>query len=287
MISPNPVARMFLFFHRVNYYKVKINQCKNNHLAKVTVFPTVIGSNQLGMKLDQYTEEMERTVFKDSLEKLPTRIWKRMIKKISSFGGNRNLTLWFGISGQKRIWVEQEDFLPALAEQLSPWFDSFTFMVDGFTEYEDSNHIPLRGGKATPISQDLEVVNSMREKLSAYSNVLFVNLVGQTYREKIKQCQTVDFFIANAGAGQLVPHRFCRKPGILHSNEKHCVFPTGIDNTSVQLVDKSLVKDVGNLFAKNTPNQKAGCGLISYSIETQIIIDMVMKMLQLDEQVIR
>ena len=129
-------------------------------------------------------------------------------------------------------------------------------------------------------------MNSVREKLSPYSNISVVSLVGQTYREKIKQCQTVDFFIANAGAGQLVPHRFCRKPGILHSNEKHCVFPTGINNTSVQLVDKSLVKDVGNLFAKNTPTQKAGCGLISYSIETQIIIDMIMKMLQLNQQVI-
>ena len=124
----------------------------------------------------------------------------------------------------------------------------------------------------------------MREKLSAYSNVSFVNLVGQTYREKIKQCQTVDFFIANAGTGQLVPHRFCRKPGILHSNEKHCVFPTGINNTSVQLVDKSLVKDVGNLFAKNTPNQKAGSGLISYSIKTQVVIDMVKQMLKLNQQ---
>ena len=282
--SRKPVLSKKSFFYPKNFSKT--NRSKTNRHAKITVFPTVIGSNQLGMKLDQYTEVMERTVFKDSLEKLPARIWKRMIKKISSFGGNRNLILWFGISGQKRIWVEQEDFLPELAQQLSPWFDSFTFMVDGFTEYEDSNHIPLRGGKATPICQDLEVVNSVREKLLAYSNVSFVSLVGQTYREKIKQCQTVDFFIANAGAGQLVPHRFCKKPGILHSNEKHCVFPTGINNTSVQLVDKSLVKDIGNLFAKNTPTQKAGCGLISYSIETQIIIDMVMKMLQLNQQVI-
>ena len=262
----------------------KKNSSKNNRRNKVTVFPAVIGSNQLGMKLDQYTEEMEKTVYKDSLEKLPTRIWKRIIKNIRSFSGKRNLILWFGISGQKRIWVEQEDFLPALAEQLSPWFDSFTFMVDGFTEYEDSNHNPLRGSKATPIQQDLEVVNSVREKLSPYSNISVVSLVGQTYREKIKQCQTVDFFIANAGAGQLVPHRFCRKPGILHSNEKHCVFPTGINNTSVQLVDKSLVKDVGNLFAKNTTNQKGGSGLISYSIKTQVVIDMVKQMLKLNQQ---
>ena len=277
-----PILSKKSFFFPKNFSKR--NSRKNNRRTKVTVFPTVIGSNQLGMKLDQYTEKMENAVYKDSLEKLPTRIWKRIIKNIRSFGGNRNLILWFGISGQKRIWVEQEDFLPALVEQLSPWFDSFTFMVDGFTEYEDSNHTPLRGSKATPINQDLEVVNSVREKLSPYSNISVVSLVGQTYREKIKQCQTVDFFIANAGAGQLVPHRFCRKPGILHSNEKHCVFPTGINNTSVQLVDKSLVKDVGNLFAKNTTNQKGGSGLISYSIKTQVVIDMVKQMLKLNQQ---
>ena len=243
------------------------------------------------MKLDQYSEKMEKVVYQDSVkgwrnQSIKSR-WGKIFQKIKkTLNKGNTFILWFGISGQKRIWVEQEDFLPALADKLAPWFDSFVFIVDGFTEYEDSNHIPLRGGKATPISQDLEVVNSMREKLLAYSNVSFISLVGQTYREKIKQCQTVDFFIANAGAGQLVPHRFCKKPGILHSNEKHCVFPTGINNTSVQLVDKSLVKDIGNLFAKNTPTQKAGCGLISYSIETQIIIDMVMKMLQLNQQVI-
>ena len=131
------------------------------------------------------------------------------------------------------------------------------------------------------MSQDLEVVNSIKDKLADYSNVSVVSLVGQTYREKIKECQSADFFIANAGAGQLVPHRFCRKPGILHSNEKHCVFPMGINNTTVQLVDKSLVKDVGNLFAKTSPNQ-AGCGLISYSINTRIIIDMAKQMLKLN-----
>ena len=104
-----------------------------------------------------------------------------------------------------------------------PWFDSFVLLIDGFTEYEDSNHVALRGSKSTPVSQDLDVVDSIREKLLPFSNITFISLVGQTYREKIQQCQSIDFFIANAGAGQLVPHRFCRKPGILHSNEKHCV----------------------------------------------------------------
>jgi hypothetical protein len=260
----------------------KRSYIQNTISTNVTVFPNVIGSNQLGMKLDKYTEKMERTVQKDSLGKLPTRIWKKIKGNTKSLFGKKNLTLWFGISGQKRIWVEQKDFLPELVEQLSLWYSSFVFIIDGFTEYEDSNHNPLRGSKATPVSQDLEVINSIREKLVCYSNVSIVSVVGQTYREKIQKCQSADFFIANAGAGQLVPHRFCRKPGILHSNEKHCVFPTGINNTSVQLVDKSLVKDVGNLFTKSKQNRQAGSGLISYSINPQIVIDMALQMLKLD-----
>ena len=260
----------------------KKSSTKNNSITNVSVFPTIIGSNQLGMKLDKYTEKMERTVQKDSMEKLPTRIWKKIKKYIRSLTRKKTLTLWFGISGQKRIWVEQKDFLPAFVEQLSPWYSSFAFIIDGFTEYEDSNQAPLRGSKATPVSQDLEVINSIREKLACYSNVSVESVVGQTYREKIQKCQSADFFIANAGAGQLVPHRFCRKSGILHSNEKHCVFPTGINNTSVQLVDKSLVKDVGNLFAKSEQNRQAGAGLISYSINIQNVIDLAIQMLKLN-----
>ena len=171
-----------------------------------------------------------------------------------------------------------------MADKLAPWFDSFVFIVDGFTEYEDSNHKPLRGSKATPVSQDLEVMNSIHERLLPFPNVSVVNMVGKTYREKIKQCESVDFFIANAGAGQLVPHRFCKKPGILHSNEKHCVFPTGIDNSTVKLVDKSLVSDVGNLFANGTNPKNAGAGLISYSIEVHTVIDMLKQMLNLSDQ---
>ena len=262
---------------------------KGKNRAKFSMFPLVIGSNQLGMKLDQYTEKMENVVYQDSLKSLPGGMinyrWNRLIKKLKKLSGrNKTLTLWFGISGQKRIWVEQEDFLPALVEQLKPWFNSFVFLIDGFTQYEDDNYAAIKGSKATPVSQDLEVVDSIRQKLLPYSNASIISLVGQTYRKKIQRCQSADFFIANAGAGQLVPHRFCRKPGILHSNEKHCVFPMGINNTTVKLVDKSLVKDVGNLFAKGKRAEKSGTGLISYSIDVNIVIKMITEMLKLREQ---
>ena len=253
-----------------------------------SIFPLVIGSNQMGMKLDQYTETMENVVYQDSLKSLRGGMihyrWKQFIKRLKTISGKKKtLTLWFGISGQKRIWIEQEDFLPTLVEQLSPWFDSFVFLIDGFTQYEDNAYVPIQGSKETPVNQDLEVVDSIRQKLVPFSNASVVCLVGQTYRKKIQRCQSADFFIANAGAGQLVPHRFCKKPGILHSNEKHCVFPMGINNTSVKLVDKSVVKDVGNLFAKGNKAERSGAGLISYSINIQIVINMIIEMLELSQ----
>ena len=250
------------------------------------MFPAVIGSNQLGMKLDQYSENMEKIVYHDSLKSLNKNLinyqYNQVIKKFKNFFGyGKTFTLWFGISGQKRIWIEQEDFLPALVEQLNPWFDSFVFLIDGFTQYEDSKYSLIQGSKETSVNQDLEVVDSIQKRLLPFSKVSIKSLVGQTYRKKIQQCRSVDFFIANAGAGQLVPHRFCKKPGILHSNEKHCVFPTGINNTTVRLIDKASVKDVGNLFSKGKRAETSGSGLISYSINIQTMIKMIIEMLEL------
>ena len=61
----------------------------------------------------------------------------------------------------------------------------------------------------------------------------------------------------------------------------------GIDNTTVKLVDKSLVTDVGNLFAtsEKMKQNKNRVGLISYSIQEQVVIDMVINMLNLSNQI--
>ena len=268
-----------------SHYKIKENTKPNYN--SVSMFPLVIGSNQLGTKLDIYSDKMEKTVYEDSTKdlyssNLLTKLKKQLnaLKKIRN--KNRTLTLWFGISGQKRIWIEQENFLPLLVQQLRPWFSTFVFIIDGFTQYENTSVDQSNTSKATPINQDMKIISSIRKNLLPYSNTTILSMVGKTYRKKIQQCESVDLFIANAGAGQLVPHRFCKKPGILHSNEKHCVFPMGINNVTVKLVDKSLVKDVGNLFATSKGKERSGAGLISYSIDSQVIINMVKEILKLN-----
>ena len=237
------------------------------------MFPAIIGSDKLGMMLDSYSDLMEKIVYEDSFkDKYGKLIKLKHLNGIKRIG--KTLILWFGICTTKRIWIEEVDFLPHLVQKLSTWYDSFVFLIDGYTVYE---HGIYDNKMIEPIYNDIKLVNTIKNNLSPFSNITIHNLVGNTFREKIRRCQCVDLFITNAGGGQLVPHRFCKKPGILHSNSKHCVFHTGINNTTVKLVNKSLVNDVGNLFGKQVL-----VGLISYSIDVQVISNMVIDILKLN-----
>ena len=125
---------------------------------------------------------METAVYNDSLKSIRGGAinyrLKQLIKRLEVISGRKKtLTLWFGITGQKRIWIEQEDFLPTLVERLSPWFDSFVFLIDGFTQYEDNAYVAIRGSKETPVNQDLEVVDSIRQKLVPFSNEFSHNIM--------------------------------------------------------------------------------------------------------------
>ena len=122
-----------------------------------------------------------------------------IIMRRTSKRKNRELVLWFGISGQKRIWVEQEDFLPNLVEQLTPWFDSFVFLIDGFTQYEDKNHVPITGSKEIPIHQDLEVVESIRQNTWKCCCIKRVEKPAEIKFNDVKRLT----FYPNAGAGRL------------------------------------------------------------------------------------
>ena len=279
--TKRPIISDYSFF--VPSELLKKSETTKNHSNTFSLFPLVIASAED----DSYSKKMERLVYTDSLQNSFSNIIIRKLKNVINLSKRiqnrkRELHLWFGISGQKRIWIEQEDFLPILVHNLEPWFDKFTIYIDGFTRYEDYNFMPVEGSKLNPVLQDIEVFNSIQRKLSNFLNVSIVNLIGQTYRKKIQYCKHVDFFIANAGAGQIVPHRFCRKSGILHSNQKHCIFRTGINNKTVKLVDRILVKDIGNIFddAKK-PSQDVRPGFISYSIEPEVVVSMTKKLLKL------
>ena len=111
--STKPIVSKNSFFRPK--YLGKVKRFKRTTEPTFSMFPLVIGSNQMGMKLDQYTDKMKKNVCQDSLKSLGISMlkyrWNRLIKYIKKISGNNNtLTFWFGISGQKRIWIEQEEF---------------------------------------------------------------------------------------------------------------------------------------------------------------------------------
>ena len=47
-----------------------------------------------------------------------------------------SLTLWIGIPGQRRAWLEQWEGIPLILKNLSQYFPSIKVFVDGMTAYD-------------------------------------------------------------------------------------------------------------------------------------------------------
>lgn len=124
------------------------------------------------------------------------------------------LTLWVGVTGQKRSWIEQVTGYSSVINQLYYYFPKMLVVVDGYT----ATH-----GKKDVVPEDMEVFNKIKARCK--KDVDFVNIIGRDYSYKINICNQVDFFISNAGTGSMIPLRLSQKSGVLHSNHSIYTFP--------------------------------------------------------------
>ena len=204
--------------------------------AKVGVFiyPALIANNFLNPRVNDFVknlnEEMEKNVSKEVQEYC----------NLGSEGLNKyDLTLWLGITGQKRSWMEQVDGYINIIKYLLKDFKKINIYIDGMTANE---------GKKIRNNDDQKIFNEIKKELSEYSQCTLVSLIGEDYRTKINTCAKVDLFIANAGTGCMVPLRFCKKPGVLHSNTKLFTFRDNYPSTvkknnkkyTIDIVDEDM-----------------------------------------------
>ncbi|WP_156940883.1 tetratricopeptide repeat protein [Halomonas halodenitrificans] len=188
----------------------------------IFLFPTVIGNNHYkagtGKKLN---EKMEKLVYEDSIKNyMPQKTDDSVLK------------LWYGITGQKRSWLQQVEGIENIVKGLLPHFNGIELYVDGMTAPE---------GQVIQNTDDEAVFAQITKRLKGKCTIH--SLIGQDYRHKIQICSTVDMFIANAGTGCMVPLRFCKKPGVLHSNTKLFTFPDDYPDT-IKRFNKKYVIDV-------------------------------------------
>lgn len=148
-----------------------------------------------------------------------------------------DLVLWIGITGQKRMWLEQIEGYKNILKRLSESFSKTLVIVDGWTSTlgtlsKDQKHI----------IQDEKIFYNIA--VDAPDNIRIRSVIGLGYEEKVSICQDVDFFIANAGSGSIVPLRFCNKDGVLHSNKAVYSFPDKYGDYD-QLVEYIEKDDIG------------------------------------------
>lgn len=222
----------------------------------VYLFPSVIGNNYLKASESKVIERinfnMENEIFNEAIN---NSINNTVIKD--------TLVIWFGITGQKRSWLQQAEGCIEIVTHLLFYFKNIKLIVDGWTAYD---------GKLETNSEDEQVYEQINLGLKDKCEVMSV--IGKDYRSKIRICNQTDVFIVNSGAGAMVPLRFCKKNGVLHYNSlvnPFKWFPDSYGDTIIH-TDSNYVKNEQDTVSQRLDH-------VDYYIDWQYIFNLVAKIL--------
>lgn len=171
-----------VFFNRVVGNKFKIKKEKGCYL-----FPTIQPHRYHGPVADSFH--------------------KKIMERCKTYKYDADFVLWFGITGQKRSWIEQVEGCVEIVKRLLNDYETITLVVDGWTAYCDESLVTL---------EDRYVLEEIEQKLLSFKNVDVISLIDTDYDTKISYAKNIDFFIANSGSGSIIPHMFVGKKGVVH-----------------------------------------------------------------------
>ncbi|MCL9823472.1 coiled-coil domain-containing protein, partial [Helicobacter colisuis] len=164
-----------------------------------------------------------------------------------------SLTLWIGVPGQRRAWLEQWEGIPLILKNLSQYFPSIKVFLDGMTAYdgerievkenlqdfwkivENTKRIFESKGDAENTKNSSIFYGASGEKIALKS------LSGYDYRTKICYCAMCDIVISETSTTALTPFIFCKKPGVaFYCIESHISFTKNItqDIAHIRMPDK-------------------------------------------------
>ncbi|WP_417198172.1 hypothetical protein [Bizionia sp.] len=143
------------------------------------------------------------------IDKLDQRIRENIGFHKKDENKDNSISIWMGITVQKRSWLEQVEYQIELLSLLSPLFEEINLYLDGWTAPHNKSAVDYR-----EINNDLVIFERFKELVP--DNVKLINLIGETMEEKIRQSGYIDFFIANQLTGSMLISRIARKPGITH-----------------------------------------------------------------------
>jgi hypothetical protein len=173
---------------------------------------------------------------------------------------NEELVVWLGITGQKRTWFEQVEGYYNIVKSLSAKYDSILVIVDGWTS---------KVNKTERIKDDLDVYENLSAKLNEIHNVKIISVIGNNYKSKISYCRYVDYFIANAGGGSMVPLNFSNAKGVLHTNGRVNAFKIK-DGMRIKIVPEKYITSEDSGIAMN--DSYSICWKVIYKLIDELMI---------------
>lgn len=197
---------------------VRSNSSQNDEYY---IFPTIVGAN---WRRDLHPED-----FYYEASEMESRLSFAAPSAEKKYG----ITLWIGITGQKRSWIEQVEGYASIANELAK-NSPVHLLIDGLTAFN---------GVKGKYPDDQRVVDAILARL--HGSITCKNLVGAEYREKISLAKTADAFVTNGGTGAFVPLRVLGLHGVLHTGGGLQAFGnTKYDNRRVYIMGPDQIKDV-------------------------------------------
>lgn len=173
--------------------------------------------------------------------------------------------VWFGITVQKRSWVEQVEAAQCLLAELRKSYPNVGVVFDGWTSPLQPTAKDLREAEL-----DRGVVAEIVEQLDPGIKVFSV--VGENSVQKILYGKLADVYVGNSATGGLHVSRFAGCPGVAHLNTQ-MIDATNHIRKRTRLVDKSQIIDLPESGGQRMD-------FISYSLDWRIIHDEVCDILE-------
>jgi hypothetical protein len=275
--------RPYHFFYDQFIYAVKLHRrVKESNLKIVSLGKLFFNVKTIDSTINNNVDEVDFYLFPTTVKGMQQNIHakEQLYNNASYFEGlihnavvkfkrtkkNNELVIWLGITGQKRSWNQQVIGYASIINRLANIYEHVHVLFDGYTSF---------AGESSVNKSDTLVVNDVVAQVNA-DNFTYDVMVGMDYKSKVSKGLTADVFIANAGTGSLVPLRFCKLKGVLHSNTKLKTFDD-VYPVSVFSVDNKYIRDDEADTAKSMD-------MISYDIGVDVVFDYLLKALGLSKE---
>ncbi|MEN5035241.1 hypothetical protein [Pseudomonas sp. TWI929] len=173
--------------------------------------------------------------------------------------------IWFGITVQKRSWLEQVDAAANILNSLKLLYPGVGVVFDGWTS---PVHPLPRDQRETDL--DSGVVNQIRERLD--SSIPVFSVVGADSVKKIQYASFVDGYVGNSATGGLHVARFAGRPGVAHLNTK-MLTETNHIRKRTKLIDAKHIVD-------RPEDADLRMDFISYSLNWQVVYDELVQVIE-------